>query len=379
MRRRFRLRSRALFAALVLAGLGWLAATRRTPVAKARPHPTRRAPARRSPPRRAHARRGPSLPASSPWANRRACLEALKLGGAPRRGGSARVGAWNLHWFPDGRPGDARPGQGADFEWLACAVAWMRLDVLAVEEIKRPPRGTAGLDALRRELDRLSGGTWQSILDPCPRASSQHVGLLFDARRVRLVTSGVVGELNPLGEPCRSELRPGLAGYFAFPGGLDLSVVVAHLKSGNEERDFELRTRSFEAFAAAAEREREQTHDPDVLFIGDMNTLGCASCAPAVTAPAELTRVDALFASARAPLARLAAEPACSHDHAGEATLLDWAATSGLEELPHGARLTVSGACGELGCDALPRRLPGEQRLSDHCPIWLDLDDADRD
>jgi len=239
-RKSFRARTLAL-AALVVA-LGAAVVARREPNAHAdasrHPHPHPHASAHSRRPHRA-------VPLTSPWASRDACLAALKAGGSERRAGSARIGAWNLHWFPDGRPGDAVATGGADLDWLACAIAWMRVDVLAIEEIKRPPRGTEGLDALTHKLDALTGGTWRPLLDDCPQASGQHVGLLYDTRRVKLVSSATIGELNPRGQACKDELRPGLAGYFVFPGGLDLSVIAAHLKSGNDARAIEDRARSF--------------------------------------------------------------------------------------------------------------------------------------
>jgi endonuclease/exonuclease/phosphatase family metal-dependent hydrolase len=372
-------RLRTLVCMLVLGGLTALAASRRESTARARAerHGEHHEHHERPPSDRHDHARHPLAP-GSPWASPAACENALARGGAQRPVGVARIGAWNLHWFPDGRPGEAAPGGGADLAWLACAIAWMKLDLLAVEEIKRPPRGPAGMDELTHRLDALTGGDWQSVLDDCPHASGQHVGLLYDKKRVTLRSHAVVGALNPLGEPCRDQLRPGLAGYFAFPGGLDLSIVAAHLKSGADERGIDDRARSFAAFGAAAAAEGARTNDRDVLFIGDMNTMGCETCDPVIAPGAELAREDAVFAAA-STLSRVPAEPACSHHYGGRSILLDWAVRSDLAELPSGRHVVVSGACGELGCDALGSELPAQRYLSDHCPIWLDLDDVDRD
>jgi len=376
--------ARSLVTALVVA-LGGYFTLGRDHGARADPEP--RAPKRHAPQHRSDERRGErrepragrGVAADSPWASRDACRAALARGGAPRAAGTARIGAWNLHWFPDGRPGDRPAAEGADIGWLACAVAWMKLDVLAVEEIKRPPRGDAGLAALTRELDALTGGDWRSTLDDCPAASGQHVGLLHDAKRTKLLASSTIGALNPRGTACKDELRPGIAGYFAFPGGLDLSVVGVHLKSGTDARAIEDRARSFAAFADAMGTARRAAADPDVLLLGDMNSMGCDECAPAVSPAAELTRADALLASLGVPVTRVPATPACSHHYRGRSTLLDWAARSELTELPAAATVVVSGPCGELGCDALSSGSAAQTRLSDHCPIWVDLDDVDRD
>jgi hypothetical protein len=106
--------------------------------------------------------------------------------------------------------------------------------------------------------------------------------------------------------------------------------------------------------------------------------MGCETCVPEITAGAELTRDDAVFA-ATATLSRVSAEPACSHHYGGKSVLLDWAVKRDLAELPNGRHVVVSGPCGDLGCDALGSELPAQRYLSDHCPIWLDLDDVDRD
>jgi endonuclease/exonuclease/phosphatase family metal-dependent hydrolase len=371
-----RFRVRTLIAAALVIALGAVVAARREPDAHA-DAPPRSRPRPRGGTHSHHAHR--EVPPASPWASRDACLAALKAGGSERRAGGARIGAWNLHWFPDGRPGDRPSARGADLDWLACAVAWMRVDVLAVEEIKRPPRGTEGLDALTRKLDGLTFGTWRSLLDDCPEASGQHVGLLYDSRHVKLVSSATIGELNPRGEPCKDELRPGLAGYFTFPGGLDLSVVAAHLKSGSDARALEERARSFAAFADAVRITGTASRDRDVLLLGDMNTMGCEDCEPSVTFAAELARTDAIFAGLRGPVTRVPPTIDCSHHYKKTSALLDWAAKSDLGELPAGARVVISGACGELGCDALSSGLASQEQLSDHCPIWLDLDDVDRD
>ncbi len=398
-------RKRTLFAALVLAGLAWLVIARREPTATAGPErhgeKRQRADERRDdearderrrddtgrkrrrreqePPSHSPSRKPRTVAVDSPWASREACLRALPRGGAVRESGVARIGAWNLHWFPDGKPGDKPSDVGADIAWLACTIAWMRIDVLALEEIKRPPRGEQGLVELRAELDGLTGGRWQTLLDDCPRASSQHVGFLYDAKRVKLGGSATVASLNPRGAACEGQLRPGLAGYFSFPGGLDVSVIAAHLKSGADERGLEERRRSFDAFRVAVAEQSQRTADRDVLLLGDMNTMGCESCAPVVSPAAELTRADALLKGFSPPITRLAATPACSHHYAGRSVLLDWAAKSDLGELPSERHLTVSGVCAELGCDELSDRFPAQERLSDHCPIWLDVKDEDQD
>ncbi|HEY3496866.1 MAG TPA: hypothetical protein VGK73_19340 [Polyangiaceae bacterium] len=317
------------------------------------------------------------VPPESPWFSREACLLALKQPRAARDPKLVRAGSWNLHWFPDGGPGRARPDSGTDIDWLACAIALLEVDVLAVQELKDGPHAEHALLEVRTRLEELTGRSFRWLLDDCPPASSQHVGFLYDERRARLVRHATLAELNPHGEPCKDQLRPGLAGYFAFPGGLDLSIVAVHLKSGPGARDLELRDRSFQAFGRAAEALRTLTKDRDVLVLGDMNTMGCESCVPSLRAVDELARAGSRLSAAA--FRRVPSESSCSHYYSGKATLLDWAAATSLAELPPARRLAVSGVCGELGCSPPRGEQAAQRRLSDHCPFFVDIDDRDLD
>jgi endonuclease/exonuclease/phosphatase family metal-dependent hydrolase len=321
----------------------------------------------------------PSALAGSPWASLASCRAALASAPSPRPKGVARIGAWNLRWFPDGGPGERPKEQGSDLDWLACSIAWLRVDVLAVEEIKAGVRPRRALEDLAARLSALTGSRFRTLLDDCPKSSSQKVGMLYDERRVTLGKQATLAELNPHGEPCKDQLRPGLAAHFRFPGGLDLTVVATHLKSGGERRSFELRGRSFGAFGAAVASAKALAGDADVLLIGDMNTMGCADCSPAITGSEELAGVDRTLAASSPPLRRLATAPGCSHSYSGRKTLLDWAAASDLAELPSGRSASVSGYCAALGCETSESPPRATRSLSDHCPVVVDIDDLDRD
>jgi endonuclease/exonuclease/phosphatase family metal-dependent hydrolase len=379
---------------LVLALLGLLAlvvlgVTRAAEEGDAKPQKapsSRRAPKPPKPPkpRPTVARNRPPAPmpsalARTPWASLADCRAALSAAPSPRPTGVARIGAWNLHWFPDGGPGERAPEDGSNLDWLACSIAWLRIDVLAVEEIKAGPRAKQALEDLAARLSALTGSRFRTLLDDCPKSSSQKVGMLYDERRATLGKQATLAELNPHGQPCKDQLRPGLAAHFRFPGGLDLTVVAAHLKSGGERRSFELRERSFRAFGATVASVKALAGDTDVLLIGDMNTMGCPDCSPAITAPEELAAVDRTLGASAPPLRRLLTAPGCSHSYSGKKTLLDWAAASDLAELPSGRSAAASGYCAALGCDTSSSPPRATLSLSDHCPVLVDIDDLDRD
>jgi endonuclease/exonuclease/phosphatase family metal-dependent hydrolase len=295
----------------------------------------------------------------------------------PRAPSVARIGSWNLHWFPDGKPGRGGDGEGTDLTWLACAIAFLDLDVLAAQEIKGTSRAREALSKLMALLDRSTGGRWQLTVDDCPESSGQHVAVLYDSSRARRLGGATLGALNPHGEACKDQLRPGLDAYLGFRGGLDLHVVSVHLKAGGKARDIALRRRSFESFSEAFEAAQVAAPDVDVLVLGDLNTMGCPDCSPAKSSSAELAELGPLLA--REGFRRLESDLACSFHFEGAGTLLDGAGVSASFLEAENATLRVGGPCAELGCERAPERHPARSALSDHCPVYVDVPDRDLD
>ncbi len=321
------------------------------------------------------------LAGESPFVSREACAAALAAGKRqPRGSGQARIASWNLHWFPDGKPGKgaSAEGEGSDAEWLGCVLSWLDAPVVALQEVKLTLRAQATMAGLLATLTRHTRGNWQIALDDCPDNFGQHLAVLYDEKRVKKLSSATVAELNPHGSPCKDQLRPGLDLYLRFQGGLDLHVITAHLKAGGERRDYELRQRSFSAFSDAYARAQRLFADPDVLVIGDLNTMGCPDCSPAVEQESELALLDENLAGEG--FQRLHPDQACSMYYGERGALLDGAAASlGFRELGRHPALHVSGLCAELACRRATRRLAAHERLSDHCPVYVDIDDQDRD
>jgi endonuclease/exonuclease/phosphatase family metal-dependent hydrolase len=297
---------------------------------------------------------------------------ALRSSGArlARPAGIARLASWNLRWFPDGKPGNRAGGSGVDLGWLACTLWWLDADVIAVQEVKQTPEAERALAQLLGELNRLAGARYVSRLDDCGGKVQQHVGLIWNEARVSGSSVRTIAELNPHGDPCRDQLRPGLAARLRFSGGLDLTAVSAHFKSMSDERAYRLRARSFSALSGVARDELSQTGDGDLLLLGDLNTAGCDACTPAISPEAEQELWRRQLAEAGLRL--VPADAAGSERHQGRLTLLDHAvATATMRELQSDARTQVVGPCAAAG-----RR---STALSDHCPIVLDLNDRDLD
>jgi hypothetical protein len=312
-----------------------------------------------------------------PLVSAAACATELAAGRRLSRApGLARFASWNLHWFPDGKPGSG--GSGADLRWLACALWWLDADVVAIQEVKQTRQAELALGSLLAELSRLSRGRYRARLDDCGSRVPQHVGLIWNEARAHATELETVAALNPSREPCAKQWRPGLAARFRFPGGLDLLTISAHFKSMADLRSVELRRASFTALPGIALKNEARSQDPDLLLLGDLNTMGCASCSPPLTAQQELASVSKALEPAGLRL--VPADAPGSHWHEGQTTLLDHAVASGrMRELAPQARSHVVGMCAAGAPPA--RRLAKKvgQRLSDHCPLVLDLTDRDLD
>jgi endonuclease/exonuclease/phosphatase family metal-dependent hydrolase len=350
------------------------------PSEAAHPAPSLRAAAPRAGPRRPKRTPPDPLPPNSIWRSREACLSSLAAGKRTARGaGSARIGSWNVRWFPDGRPGRRAPKDGGtDVDWLACAIAWLDLDALAVQEFKAHERARDKARELTDRLDRLTGGRWKLELDGCRGSDAgQHVGILWNSARVTARAPLLLPSLNPHGEACKDQLRPGLAAYLTFPGGLDLHLVSVHFKSGPERRSIDLRRRSFDGLTAAWSALQAAHADSDVVIAGDFNTMGCRHCSPPISAEEELAETARLLSAAG--LDRVEATVPCTHLSSHGDVLLDqFAVGKGTRELAPDSRASVSGVCGETACEA-GGSSSASAALSDHCPVVLELTDRDLD
>jgi endonuclease/exonuclease/phosphatase family metal-dependent hydrolase len=373
---------RSLGAVLAVLFLGWLfgrgpGGLGRAQAPKApRPGSARPSAPSAAPERTRPAADGPALPGA--FGSAAGCAAAVSAGQRlPRAPGSARFASWNLHWFPDGKPGQS--GSGADLKWLACALSWLDADVVAVQEVKQSPEAVQALAAVLSELNRLSGARFTARFDDCGRRVPQHVGLVWNEARVAARDFETVAALNPHGDACQSQLRPGFAARFHLPGGLDLEAVSAHFKSMADEHGYALRSESFAAIPGVLRALTAKAQDADFLLLGDLNTMGCDACSPKVSAASEVAAAEKLLSAGGLRL--VPADAAGSELYEGHLTLLDHAVASrAMRELSPDARTHVAGACA-AGAAAPSGRAAKRIRseLSDHCPIVLDLSDHDFD
>jgi hypothetical protein len=180
------------------------------------------------------------------WASPEGCQQVVASGGrmAPANPALLRIGTWNIRWFPRGCPSNqACPDLTTDIPWLACTIAWMNVDLLALQEILTTPDAEFSLNALRAELERLTGGSWQVDLHACGSPSTQHVGFLWKGARVALLQLTDVWELNgaatgATANACAGNLRPGRYAWAKTPIGVDFHILSVHFDSGTTDRDY---------------------------------------------------------------------------------------------------------------------------------------------
>ena len=289
----------------------------------------------------------------------------------PRRGEAParplRLGTWNLAWFPHRHMPGRGSGPSTDIPWLACTIAALRVDALAVQEIVLDGAGREGLRSLLGELDRLTGGRWQQEMDECPRDVRQHVGVLYDASRLRRLSVSVYPELNPSGGACAHHLRPGLAVRFQGPTGAPFQLLSVHLDSGTQDRDYGHRIEGYDRLAR-----RLGAPSARLIVAGDLNVMGCGRCRPPISAEEE-------GAALRARCSAVGASPppitgTCTELSSHGAAILDRILLSpSLRPSLRSGRLEVSGICEAIGCTSRARRSEAYRRLSDHCPVVAEL------
>ena len=316
------------------------------------------------------------------WASREEC-EAVVAAGCrlPKESDALRAGTWNVRWFPKGcSPSESCPENATDLDWLACAITWMDVDLLAVEEILDDPGARTAIATVVAKLE-ATGEDWEVDLQACGPLKAQHVGFLWRSDRVTLTAFADVEELNGAasagGDPCSANLRPGrYAHAVGAGGGADFHVVAVHLDSGTRDRDYQNRRSAIDRL--------DQINvggtpildsEVDLLVLGDYNTMG-RSEPPQIPAALELE----LFEEELAPGFRLATpQVVCTEYFNGQGGRLDHAVMSvGMQEAPRDAR--VSGYCAVRNCAAFTGSTPAAYEvLSDHCPVLVDLHNADLD
>ncbi|MCB9568756.1 MAG: endonuclease/exonuclease/phosphatase family protein [Myxococcales bacterium] len=291
----------------------------------------------------------------------------LGLGGdasAPNRDKEAqlRVVTWNLRNFPDKKQ---------DLELLRRRLTELDADLIAVQEIKSP-----------EALQALVPG-WEVAISEQGGRGHQRLGVIYDPARIEVIGAPREHREVTLG----GRVRPALSVYVrGRGGGPDFHLVVVHLKA--RATGYELRQEQWPALAAIVEDLRKEgpgIADSDVIVVGDFNATG----PPDQAAEVELAALNQALGAVG--LRRLEHRGGCSaywdgprRDAWQEPSLLDLVWVGDLAEATSaGAQVVALGHCARHSCaafrstDAYPDL--DFARVSDHCPVILDLAVADDD
>jgi endonuclease/exonuclease/phosphatase family metal-dependent hydrolase len=302
-------------------------------------------------------------------------VSADELPGEPVAVGSLRIVSWNLRNFPlDERPqesdlGYLRRTNICDFE---TAFGGLGADLYGLQEV----------NDIRRFQPILKRACGERSMDVRYSARGgrhgQHLAIAWDNAVLDMIGTPIeVSEL--VLEP---GARPAFGGYFRSlrNGGVDFTFLTVHLESGPD--NFSDRRRQNRALASWIEGWVSVTGDPDVIVVGDFNTMG----SPRGGVEGEIRSVEAILG--RVGLGRLQNRLGCTSywegggdrdgvqvpsflDHVFLAGFGPEAVTRPLEPWLH---------CSRLQCEELVSR-PGAEDgtfwdVSDHCPLTFEIRDT---
>lgn len=298
--------------------------------------------------------------------------------GAPRDG-NLRVGTFNIRNFPhvpvEEQTAGAAPPLSyrleTDEDALVDILETLRFDVLAVEEI----RDRDAFAVLVARLSKVTGRAYETQLSANVGGNDQLVGFVWDTKKVKIAWTREHEEIDISGT-----LRPGLSARFESvrAGGIDFTAMVLHLASGDSPKRATLRAQQAALAAKVVAAETAEVGDDDYVVLGDLNTAREAK---------EFAGLDGAFASGT-ELAREDNPLHCSaywikksSNPLVRPSWLDQVYRASLDELD--VPPTAGAHCAEHKCQQFESKSPESGRsfysVSDHCPVYFELRDADDD
>ncbi len=279
-----------------------------------------------------------------------------------------RLATWNLMWF--GRP-ELRSDE--DLRWFACTLTWLDADVVAVQELDGRENFERAFRKLSDFLVDFGAGRWRFDLQDC--RSSHMLGFLYRVERVSVSDARDIWYLNASAggpEEACSRLRPGRAvrATLAVPGeSSTVWLVNVHAKAGSKDRDFRLREILRERLSKLLDDEAFQAVGGRLVVMGDFNTIGNKQ---GLSDEGEVRRLR-VAAEALAPRLRLLTSgDTCSYLSGGSCKPIDHVLSS--EQMADAHAVSSPGYCSfarKFGLAEL--NLLVRERLSDHCPVVVDL------
>lgn len=318
---------------------------------------------------------------------------------APPKAGNLRIAEYNIRNFPKDTMGEVDGGADAttdagadaaappdrdvraplvrkqtetDIAALIDVLERLDFDVLAVEEIN----DTKAFDDVLAKLGTRNGRAYQSVYS-LEWDHPQHTGIVVRKDHLRIEKPKVHGEI-----ATRPTMRAGLSARIVSTktGGVDFGMLVLHLASGDSAGRATLRAEQAK-FAATVVAERQaELGDKDFVVVGDMNT---------ARGDQELPAFDGALASGTG-LTREEPDLACSTYYTKgpqnpvlQPSLIDNVYVASMEERDRAVPVTVGAHCYERSCQ--PFESDSAQHgtsywsVSDHCPVYFEITDLDRD
>jgi endonuclease/exonuclease/phosphatase family metal-dependent hydrolase len=320
------------------------------------------------------------VPSSSPWASRAECERVLEgRKSASLQNGPARIGTWNVRYFPDGSASGEDAARRLDPDWLACSIALLDVDVLAVQEFKSTPRAQASATQLIDSLNRRTGRSYKLDLARCESEQAPRPGILYDSARGSVTSVETAADVSS-DKRCTDSEVPALTAYVSLPGGPNFHLIVIHAPAGNQRTAHGKRQASLRALDRLTHQLARSNGDRDIVVTGDFNTSGCKECDPAIDSVTETRSLAESIAGFQSPLRLIPANGTCSFVLDNQPMLLDhFLVAKGMEEVSASATTLVSGYCGAAQCKDVLATADAETRMSDHCPLLLELPRGTRD
>jgi len=226
-----------------------------------------------------------------------------------------------------------------------------------------------------------SGDPWRWTPQRCGRPDDHHIGYLWNAGRVTLSLVDSLWQFNVKAEssqnPCKGGLRPG---HYAWvqsreKEGVDFHLIALHLKSGPTVFAVENRHQALNRIDKVILPLLEQ--DRDVVILGDFNTMGAGD---RKSQRYELKSVRRQVAKEKPGFRDLPPAPQCTHYFRGRGGWLDHVVVAkDMQELTE-LSARVTGYCAVAGCKRIEGDYPlAYRRLSDHCPVIIEISNRDED
>jgi endonuclease/exonuclease/phosphatase family metal-dependent hydrolase len=316
-----------------------------------------------------------------------------------KKSGNLRIATYNIRNFPkdmmgqpDGGADAGTPAEEATVDPaalvrrqtdtdLAMAVELLDkldFDVLAVQEINDP----RAFEDLIGRLGNKNGHRYQAAFSTdWPHV--QHTGIVVRADRARIESPRVHAEV-----ATRPTMRAGFSARIVStkepsagePRGADFGLLVVHLASGDSGGRARLRAEQASFAAKAIADLKNESGDDDVIVVGDFNTAGQEE---------EMPAFDSAITGSESGLSRQKNESACTTYYTkGKEPLLvpswiDHVYTSSLAERDLTVPIVSGAHCAERSCQPFESSGPESGTsywgVSDHCPVYFEIVDQDRD